>query len=359
MKARDHGSERLAVSCDGVPLGLIEQRFWTRKPVKARTHTETVARNRKRRFSEKEPYGYVRVAKKAAKLLRDVGVEPWIVIDRIADNADVLSALDKLGRFTARGGRERILSPRGAPSLHTSLDRAPSLGNHVVSIGRSGCRAARTATVDVRATAVQLPLRKNQVQIGSLSLYAVRLREARTQGLEWLLYTNRPIVTVDDARDLIASYEARWRVEEFHKTWKSGQCNVEDAQLRSKNAVIKWATVLAAVATRIERIKYLSRTTPDESASLELGADEIEALKLDRNRRRKQSRRATAEPALADSLSIGEATRWIAELGGWVRQRTSPPGSIVLARGLERLAWLVEGIAIARHPPSANGRRLT
>jgi Transposase DNA-binding/Transposase DDE domain len=349
----------LAVSRDGVPLGLIEQRFWTRKPVKARTHTETVARNRKRRFSEKEPYGYVRVAKTAAKLLRDAGVEPWIVIDRIADNADVLSALDKLGRFTARGGRERVLFPRGAPSLHTALDRAPSLGEYVVSIGRSGCRAARTATVDVRATVVQLPLRKNQIQVGSLSLYAVRLREARPEGLEWLLYTNKPILTADDARELVASYEARWRVEEFHKTWKSGQCNVEHAQLRSKNAVIKWATVLAAVATRIERLKYLSRTTPDEPASVELGADEIEALKFDRVRRRQQKRRATPEPALADSPSIGEATRWIAELGGWVRQRTSPPGSIVLARGLERLAWLVEGIAIARDRPLDAGRRPT
>lgn len=45
-------------------------------------------------------------------------------------------------------------------------------------------------------------------------------------------------------------YTARWLVEEFHKTWKSGLCMVEDTQLRSAEAIDKWATLLATVAGR-------------------------------------------------------------------------------------------------------------
>ncbi len=154
--------------------------------------------------------------------------------------------------------------------------------------------------------------------------------------------TNVPVLSAEHARRILESYQARWRVEEFHRTWKQGQCNVEDAQLRSMDAVIKWSTILAAVATRIERLKYLSRNKPTEAATLEFGADEIEALVLDHARRTRRRKRSNTPP------TILQATQWAAELGGWTGLRTGPPGSITLARGLERLAYLVEGIALER-----------
>ena len=72
----------------------------------------------------------------------------------------------------------------------------------------------------------------------------------------------------------------RWRIEEFHRTWKSGACNGEDTQLRSREAVIRWASMLAVVAVRIERLKRLSREEPTRSAADELSDIEIEVLLL-------------------------------------------------------------------------------
>jgi hypothetical protein len=163
-----------------------------------------------------------------------------------------------------------------------------------------------------------------------LRLFAVRVREveAAADRLDWLLYTNAPVLTSEHAQAVVASYQARWRVEDFHRTWKQGECNVEDAQLRSQDAVVKWATLLSAVATRIERLKYLSRRKPDAPASCELAPDEIEALKLDQSSRYERRQ-------LPDMPSIEEATRWVAELGGWIGKRNGPPGSITIARGLE------------------------
>ena len=155
--------------------------------------------------------------------------------------------------------------------------------------------------------------------------------------------TNVPVLTAEHAQQIIDGYRARWRIEEFHRTWKQGDCNVEDAQLRSFDAVVRWATVLAAVATRIERLKYLSRVTPDEPATIELVDEEIEALKLDQRRRG-----VTKKKRLPKMPTIGEATRWVAELGGWIGLRNGPPGSVTISRGLERLGYLVEGIALAR-----------
>lgn len=110
------------------------------------------------------------------------------------------------------------------------------------------------------------------------------------------------------------------------------------------NAMVKWATILAAVATRIERLKYLSRNKP---ATVELGDDEIEALKLDQRQGRPGAKRKQRLPAVP---TIAEATRWVAELGGWIGPANGPPGSSTLARGMQRLGDLVAGIRLARQP---------
>jgi hypothetical protein len=228
------------------------------------------------------------------------------------------------------------------------LDAEPSLGTYEVEIGRTGRRGARVAKVEVRAAQVTLRFDgRGSNDFDALRLFAVRIREkgGGKDALDWLLYTNVPVLSSEHAQGVVESYRARWRIEEFHRTWKQGECNIEDAQLRSEEAVVKWATLLSAVATRIERLKYLSRRAPDAPASCELAAEEIEALKLDQQRRTKRRR-------LPEMPTIGEATQWAAELGGWIGKRNGPPGSITLARGLERLGYLVEGIALARRSRS-------
>ena len=90
------------------------------------------------------------------------------------------------------------------------------------------------------------------------SLPALRLREIgpiahEEERLEWKLLTTIDARETLDIQRVIEAYTYRWRIEEFHKTWKSGACNGEDSQLRSYEAIVKWATVLGAVATRVER----------------------------------------------------------------------------------------------------------
>jgi hypothetical protein len=346
----------LAVARDGVPLGLVDQIFWSRRPTQEElTRAQRTRRNQKRAFEEKEPWYFVAGAKNAIQRLECEGLRAWVVIDREGDDRNILLGLHRAGCvFTVRGGRgnwDRRLWPNGEQSVREMLDSEPSLGTYEVKVGRTGRRAARTAMMDVRAAQVVLRFPpRGAMKTEALRLYAVLVREIDEgkDALDWLLYTNAPVLTSEHAQRVIASYQARWRVEEFHRTWKQGECNVEDAQLRSQDAVVKWATLLSAVATRIERLKYLSRSEPNAPASCELAAEEIEALKLDRRRRTR--RRPPRMP------SIGDATRWIAELGGWIGSRNGPPGSVTLARGLERLGYLVEGIALAR-PPTKGLRR--
>jgi hypothetical protein len=154
------------------------------------------------------------------------------------------------------------------------------------------------------------------------------------------------VLTEEDGLRIVEAYRTRWRVEEFHRTWKRGECNIEDSQLRSVQAVAKWAVIMAAVATRIERLKYSSRHKPDEPATLVLTTIEIEVLLHDQRERAPKGTRFRRKPI--ESVTIAEATQWIALMGGWIGAPNGPPGSITLARGLERLGLLAQGVALAR-----------
>jgi hypothetical protein len=345
----------LAVSDSGTPLGIIDQMFWSRPPTLELTKTEVWQRNQERDFSDKEPAEIVRSAERAMQLLRSEGVQSWIVVDRVADNRDILLALSKAPCvFTVRATYNRHLSEH--KRLYDELAIQPVLGRYRVQVPRTGNRATRDAEIEIRAKRVELLFRDRlNKHTERLKLTAVWLHEpsGEKNALDWMLYTNAPVNSAEEGRRIVEAYRTRWRIEEFHRTWKQGHCNVEDTQLRSPDAVAKWAIILGAVAARVERLKYTSRTHPQTPALGMLSQLEIEVLQLNH-----QQRQTTPSPpkklAPAREITIEQATHWIAELGGWIGKTNGPPGSVTLARGLERLAYLVEGVALARAAPLSN-----
>jgi hypothetical protein len=87
------------------------------------------------------------------------------------------------------------------------------------------------------------------------------------------------------------------------------------------------------VAIRIERLKRLARTTPDEPADIELTNDEIRVLRFYKRETKKRTE------VIPDTMpTIAQAVLWIAQMGGYMDQSSgAPPGAITIGRGLERL----------------------
>jgi Transposase Tn5 dimerisation domain len=207
--------------------------------------------------------------------------------------------------------------------------------------------------MQMRAAAVTLDLRdKKTSQHWTLVVNAVWTREIGTtprseQPVEWLLLTNASIAEAADVELVVQGYAQRWRIEDFHKTWKSGVCDVESTQLRARSHVIKWATLLAAVATRVERLKHLAREAPDAPASVELSDAEIQATILLKREYKKRTE------TIPDSMpTIAQATYWIAQLGGYTGKSSGgPPGSVTIGRGLRDVlvaARLLANLGIAK-----------
>jgi hypothetical protein len=323
-----------AVSEEGVPLGLLSQRWWTR-PARKKRHD-----CHQRPLLEKETRHWVDAIEESHRVLGEhsPGVVPWFLLDREGDKRHCLEALDRLdGWWTIRSSYNRRLSESlGANYLLDALRPLKPLASYNLRIPRGAGRAERTATLDVRATEVTLRLRDRRTErLSDQRLFVIEALERNPPKgcapITWRLLTNRRIETDEDAMLVLWAYTQRWRIEDFHRTWKSGACNVEGCQLRRRSHIVKWAILMAAVAARIERIKLLSREQPDLPASHELKPYEIRALILMKREHKKRTE------TIPDTMpTLAQAALWLAELGGYTGKSSGgPPGSITIRRGFD------------------------
>jgi hypothetical protein len=330
----------IAVSADGAPLGICGQTWWARqKKVKQK------GKNDRRVVEDKETQHWLAVMNQVTSVFAQSAphTRPWLQLDRGGDAWPVmLQGLTPQMWFTVRATHNRRLEqeedePRRY--LWQQVESCSPLGTYTLQIPARAGRKGRVATMAVRSCPVTLDMQDlRSKEHHWASLWAVQAREVDPpqgeEGIEWLLLTTYEVATLGDAQLVIRGYAQRWRIEEFHKVWKSGACHVEDTQLRDREQIIRWAAILASVAMRLLRLTYLARTTPDVPASQELRQPEIDAVIV--SRAPKGYRRG-------DIPSISLVVLWLADLGGYTGKSSGgPPGAIVIRRGLERIQSLAD-----------------
>jgi hypothetical protein len=335
--------DALAIDPNGTPIGWLAQRFWTRSAKPGSLPRKGTYARAARPLVDKETWHWIEAIRAATSKLDGEGVRGWFQLDRECDSRPILLELAlKSHWWTVRNRGDRVIyldEQRATGRLYEQLMRQRPQGRYQLEVSGTSARRARMANMVVRVGRVTLRLRdrSNVEPVTRLSVTVVWTREHRTtptgeKPIDWVLLTNREVTCLEHARQVIAGYAARWRVEECHKTWKSDGCNVEKTQLRSASAVMKWATILAAVAARIERLKRLARTEPEAPASVELTPIEVRALVLLKRRYRNATER------ICDDPSIQQAVFWIAQLGGYIGKSSGgPPGALTIRRGLDRL----------------------
>jgi Transposase DNA-binding/Transposase DDE domain len=327
----------LAIDPAGAILGVVDQQWWSRTSGRKRHDC------RVRSLKDKETQHWVASLEASKARLAELapGTRLWFLLDRENDRPHCLMWLhDSEATYVVRSSFDRRVDSKGDRRyLVEHLQSVAPLHDYPLSVTAGPGRSARTARMVVRATSVRFRLRHQRQQTQPFDTTVVEAREEGTtpageKPIVWRLLTNHTVLTKEDADEVIEAYAKRWPIEEFHKTWKSGACNVEDSQLRNASAMIKWSTIIAAVAARIERLKVLSRTQPDLPAGCELTRFEVGALlKLKRMHKKRTETIPDTEPTLA------QAVLWLAELGGYTGKSSGgPPGSITIRRGLDYIA---------------------
>ena len=330
----------LAVSPDGVTAGLCARSVWVRPESRVVVRCEA----RRRPLEEKESWHYHRAILQAeAVITRGApNTRPWFQIDRAGDTVDMLLASIRARRWiTVRACYDRKVISLQAAHLKELGDRTAVAFAATLALPACEGRDARVTVLQVRYAEVQLRLCE---QVGSKEwsapVWTVWVREvnppANCTPITWTLHTTRPVECAQDALEVVNGYCVRWRIEEFHRTWKSGGTRVEDSQLRDAHALWKWGALLSAAATRLMRLRDLSRTTPASPAKEHFSAAELEAIVALRDPR---------DHTPGQPPTLGRVVRWLAELGGYAGSSAkNPPGVTVLARGMERVEAVVTAL---------------
>jgi hypothetical protein len=226
----------LAVSPAGVPLGLLDQRVWSRDE----EDTGLRKTRRTRAAEEKESWKW-RTGAEACQERLPAEVCFVYVGDREADCYSLLGMPRRAGMdLLVRATHNRKLKDSEYAYLKEAVQAAPVLGRLELRLERSRRREERDAVLEIRSARVVLDKPRNGTNGKGLlpvEVSVVLARElAETAGgsepVEWLLLSTRRADTLEEALWCVRSYALRWRVERFHYTLKSG-CAIEKLQLKS------------------------------------------------------------------------------------------------------------------------------
>jgi hypothetical protein len=141
--------------------------------------------------------------------------------------ADWLVRIQHQERLLADGRKLRALIDAAPVLTETSFDRPASNG-----------RSARTVHQRIKVVRVTLkaPARPDRTLL-DVTVTALLATEAQPpadeEPLEWLLLTNLPVETPEQAIEKLTWYLCRWQIEIYFKILKSG-CRVEQLQLQKR-----------------------------------------------------------------------------------------------------------------------------
>ena len=323
-------------------VGLINQILHTRADVPA-GETKEQSRRRDSRESRLWPDG-----------TRDLPGDRRLIVvcDRGGDTFEELEHEQTSGRrFVIRSRHNRrILTGHQGESqkqfLESTLQQQSVLGTFTLEISAASGRTARAASLCVSSAAVRLlpPVQKRgEYSDQPLALWAVRVWEPDPPrgetGLEWVLFTNEPIASFENAWQVIEWYECRWVVEEYHKALKTG-CNIENLQFCDETRLEPMIALLSVVALTLLNLRDASRRSDAKQipATKLVAQEYVEVLSLWRHQE------------IRPTWSAHDFFQSLARLGGHQnRKHDKPPGWLVLWRGWTSLQLLASGAAAERH----------
>jgi hypothetical protein len=329
-------------------LGLISQNRWCRE----RDKYGKRANRTKRLYEEKESYKWEKNSHELASRLGEKIKDTISICDRDADLYEYIQyKVENNQRFIVRACHDRRLE-NIEDTLFKHLINASILGGYKIEIAQKAGRKKREVELRLSARRVTLvpPKRYNgeDNRLKSITINIVHAKEKDIKSddyLEWILLTTERINTFEEARKVTRFYELRWRIEDFHKAWKTGT-KVENLRMQSKDNLEKMIVILSFVAIRLLQLKEHF-----EQDSLSKASDSLHGCdKLLTEPEWKVLWQTTEKKQIPENPpSAAWAFKAIAKLGGWTNsKRTGKASWATIWDGWFKLNERVQGFLLAQ-----------
>jgi hypothetical protein len=349
----------VAFDQDRRPLGTVAIETWVRSPQDPTAPKPT----QKQRYEspDKESLRWMRAVHRTALELAGTGAELVHVMDREADDYDILCELvEHQYLFVVRASTDRSLSEEHlgeklkpfARNLEVRVERSAKLAHRkkkrpAKEVRKFPPRKTRDARLSFSAGRVTLrrPDKANKSLPAELELNVVHVIELNPpedcEPVEWFLLTNQPVDTDEQILRIVDDYRTRWGIEEFFKALKTG-CNFEGRQHESLHALLNALAIFLAIAWGLMTLRHAARDpqTKDLPATEVLTPRQIEIL------------RVRSHGKLGATPTVYEAIMALARFFGGHIRGNGDPGWQVLGRAYESLLlvefgwWLATQAAI-------------
>jgi Transposase DNA-binding/Transposase Tn5 dimerisation domain len=330
----------LAVTTDGVPLGLAAVKFWTRKKFKGTAALKKKINPTRVPIEKKESVRWLDNLRQATELL----AEPAQCVhigDRESDIYELFCTAGEIGtHFLVRTCVDRLAGD-GDHTIADEMDEVETKGLHRIEVrDNNGDLAEAVLELKYRRVHVLPPIGK-QKRYPALTLTVIHAEERETpknrKKIEWKLITDLPVQSRKDAIEKLEWYAMRWKIEVFHKILKSG-CKAEESKLRTAERLVNLISVFCILSWRIFWMTMINRSVPEAPPSVALTKTEIGLLDQLINDKGKIPHQRKV---------LGTYLVKIARLGGYLaRKNDPPPGNIVMWRGISRLTDIALGAAL-------------
>ena len=316
----------LVVTSEGLPLGIATAEIWKRDGKRPKY-------DRRTSIEDKESFRWLRHLKQASAI-----TDPTRLIhigDRESDMFEFFSAAAESNtRFLVRACRERVTDD-GELISDLISKQATNFTYDAEVTGADG--KTRKAKFEVKyGSHTVCPPKHQQKLYEPLEINFICVRELTDDPnpLHWMLATNEPVTSPDEACEKIGWYLQRWQIEMLFKTVKSG-CGAEKSKMRSFHNLSNIIAIYLIVAWRIQWLKTAARLGAKDSALVTFSP--IERKILDKKYPAPSKHEQNVSPAQKYLIKV-------ARLGGYLaRAGDKPPGFLVILRGLNKLDKIKEG----------------
>jgi len=215
----------LALTTEGLPLGLAAIKFWTRDRFKGNNALKRSMNPTRVPIEQKESIRWQENLQQSTDLLGEPG-RCVHVGDWESDIYELFCAAQECGtKFLSRTCVDRLAGD-GQHTIAAAMRGEKVKATHQIEVrDDKGEVTTTTADVKYRRLRVRPPIGK-QKKYPDLMLTVIHAREpGMSKGrerLDWKLITNLPVRSRKEALEKLAWYTMRWKIETFHKVLKSG-----------------------------------------------------------------------------------------------------------------------------------------
>jgi|WetSurMetagenome_2_1015567.scaffolds.fasta_scaffold161386_1 hypothetical protein len=329
----------MALRVDGLPLGIIGQKFWVR-------NEEDKGKRTKRKLlpiEDKESYKWIDGLEYVNNRLINKAKEIWVISDRESDVYEyMISPRRENVHLLIRAMHPRIVEAElGGKMQRMNLTELvkilPKAATKEVEIERENRTIKINLSISYSNINLIPPMSKGKAvqPLEMMVIYAEEIGlEGKADKIEWTLLCDKQNLTTEEALQMLEYYTQRWKIERLHYTLKTGAFNVEKLQFDDARTLMNALAFYSVIAWHTLWLMYYSRLEPEAKAEAVIDQLEKEILEASTGKK--------IETVLESVMAIGI-------LGGFLggSKRYPFPGIKTIWIGIIKLIAMKEGWLLA------------